>query len=72
MLEMPSLSQEWQCVLVILASEKMIKHLGLESSLGSRVRLYQKFKHNNVTKLPLSLTRSLRPVIASHRISFYP
>lgn len=71
MLEMSSLSQEWQCMLEIPASEKLMKHLGLESSLGSRVRLSQKFKHNNVTKLPVSLTRSLSPAKASHMLSFY-
>lgn len=58
-------------MLVIPASERPMKHLGLESSLGSRVGLSQKFKHNNVTKLPLSFTRSLNPAKASHMISSY-
>lgn len=50
MLEMVSSSQAWQCTLVISAFEKQVNHLKLESSLGSGVRLSQKFKHN-ITKL---------------------
>lgn len=50
MLEMVSSSQAWRCTLVISAFEKQVNHLKLESSLGSGIRLSQKFKHN-ITKL---------------------